>query len=129
MSGRHAWIDAGAGIAGVALASAGLMLSPFRRAGDADGILCAFPRLRKDRHAERGNAGLIHLVVEHIPFPADRGDAPLQLGDVLGLPGVVIGHYLDWNLYRVVYMVDVAGQRPRAVEEWRLSPRREGEER
>ena len=46
----------------------------FRRAGDTDGILCAFPRLRKDRHAERGNAGLIHLVVEHIPFPADRGD-------------------------------------------------------
>jgi hypothetical protein len=26
-------------------------------------------------------------------------------------------------------MVDVAGQSPRAVEEWRLSPRREGEER
>jgi hypothetical protein len=45
------------------------------------------------------------------------------------LPGVVIGHYVDWNLYRVVYMVDVAGQSPRAVEEWRLSPRREGEER
>jgi hypothetical protein len=30
---------------------------------------------------------------------------------------------------RVMYMVDVAGQSPRAVEEWRLSPRREGEER
>jgi len=45
------------------------------------------------------------------------------------LPGVVIGHYVDWNLYRVVYMVDVAGQRPRAVEEWRLSPRRADEER
>ena len=42
-------------------------------------------------------------------------------------PCVVIGHYVDWNLYRVVYMVDVAGQRPRAVEEWRLTPRREGE--
>jgi hypothetical protein len=40
------------------------------------------------------------------------------------LPGVVIGHHVDWNLYRVVYMVDVAGQSPRAVEEWRLSPRR-----
>jgi hypothetical protein len=26
-------------------------------------------------------------------------------------------------------MVDVAGQSPRALEEWRLSPRREGEER
>jgi hypothetical protein len=43
------------------------------------------------------------------------------------LPGVVVGHHVDWNLYRVVYMVDVAGQTPRAVEEWRLSPRREGE--
>src|SRR5215212_6074789 len=45
------------------------------------------------------------------------------------LPGVVIGYYVDWNLYRVVYMVDVAGQSPRAVEGWRLSPRWEGEER
>ena len=42
---------------------------------------------------------------------------------------LVVGHYVDWNLYRVVYMVDVAGQSPRALEEWRLSPRREGEER
>jgi hypothetical protein len=45
------------------------------------------------------------------------------------LPGLVIGYYVDWNLYRVVYMVDVAGQSPSAVEGWRLSPRREGEER
>jgi len=49
------------------------------------------------------------------------------------LPGVVIGHYVDWNLFRVVYMVDVAmvdvaRQSPKAVEGWRLSPRREGEE-
>jgi hypothetical protein len=44
------------------------------------------------------------------------------------LPGVVIGHCVDWNLYRVVYMVDIAGRKsPRAVEEWRLFPRREGE--
>jgi hypothetical protein len=42
-------------------------------------------------------------------------------------PGVVIGHYVDWGLYRVVYMVDLAGQGPRAVEEWRLSVRGEGE--
>jgi hypothetical protein len=42
---------------------------------------------------------------------------------------VVIGHYVDWNLFRVVYMVDVARQSPKAVEGWRLSPRREGEER
>ena len=42
-------------------------------------------------------------------------------------PGVVIGHYVDWGLYRVVYMVDLAGQGPRAVEEWRLSFRQEGQ--
>ena len=45
------------------------------------------------------------------------------------LPGVVVGHYVDWNLYRVVYMVGIAGKAPRIVEEWRLSPRREGTER
>jgi hypothetical protein len=44
------------------------------------------------------------------------------------LPGVVIGHYVDWNLYRVVYMIGIAGRSPRAVEEWRLSPRQEREE-
>ena len=44
------------------------------------------------------------------------------------LPGVVVGYHVDWNLYRVVYAVGIAGQCPRAVEEWRLSPRREGEE-
>jgi len=42
-------------------------------------------------------------------------------------PGVVIGYYVDWNLYRVVYLVDLAGRDPRAVEEWRLSFRRAGE--
>ena len=36
-------------------------------------------------------------------------------------PGVVIGYYVDWGLYRVVYMVDLAGRGPRAVEKWRLS--------
>jgi hypothetical protein len=36
-------------------------------------------------------------------------------------PGVVIGHYVAWGLYRVVYIVDLASQGPRAVEEWRLS--------
>jgi hypothetical protein len=41
---------------------------------------------------------------------------------------VVIGHYVDWNLYRVVYMVDIENNRtPRAIEEWRLSFREEGE--
>ena len=44
-------------------------------------------------------------------------------------PGVVIGHYVDWRLYRIVYMVVLlAGRVPRAVEEWRLSFRGEGEE-
>jgi hypothetical protein len=42
-------------------------------------------------------------------------------------PGVVIGYYVAWGLYRVVYMVDLASQGPRAVEEWRLSFRRRGE--
>ena len=36
-------------------------------------------------------------------------------------PGVVIGHYVAWGLYRVVYIVDLASQGPRAVEEWRVS--------
>ena len=44
------------------------------------------------------------------------------------LPGVVIGHFVDWNLYRVVYMVNIAGQSPRVVEEWRLALRWEVEE-
>ena len=33
------------------------------------------------------------------------------------VPGVVIGHYVDRGLYRVVYTVDLAGRWPRAVEE------------
>jgi hypothetical protein len=37
------------------------------------------------------------------------------------VPGVVIGYYVDWGLYRVIYMVDLSGLGPRAVEEWRLS--------
>jgi hypothetical protein len=42
-------------------------------------------------------------------------------------PGVVIGHYVDWESYRVVYMGDPAQRGPRAVEEWRLSLRKAGE--
>jgi hypothetical protein len=42
-------------------------------------------------------------------------------------PAVVIGHYVAWGSYRVVYMDDPAGREPRAVEEWRLSFRRKGE--
>ena len=43
-------------------------------------------------------------------------------------PGVVIGYYVDWDLYRVVYTVDLA-EGPRALEEWRPSFREKGEER
>jgi hypothetical protein len=58
----------------------------------------------------------------------EKGDLVFVRARPPRLPGVVIGHYVDWNLYRVVYMVNIAGQSPRAVEEWRLAPRREGEE-
>ncbi len=43
-------------------------------------------------------------------------------------PGVVIGYYGDWDLYRIVYMVDIMGQDQRVVEEWRLTFRQKGEE-
>jgi hypothetical protein len=59
----------------------------------------------------------------------EKGDRVWVLrGGATREPGVVIGHYVDWNLYRVVYTVDFADQDPRAVEEWRLSFRRKGEE-
>jgi hypothetical protein len=59
----------------------------------------------------------------------EKGDRVWVLrGGAVREPGVVIGHHVDWNLYRVVYTVDFAGQDPRAVEEWRLSFRRKGEE-
>jgi hypothetical protein len=38
-------------------------------------------------------------------------------------PGVVIGYYIDWGLYRVVYLVDFSGHGPKAIKEWRLSYR------
>ena len=50
-----------------------------------------------------------------------RGHGPRE-------PGVVVGHYVDWNLYRVVYMIDLEDSAPKAVEEWRLSFRKEGDE-
>ncbi len=43
-------------------------------------------------------------------------------------PGVVIGYYVDRDLYRVVYTVALA-EGPGALEEWRLSFREKGEER
>jgi hypothetical protein len=59
----------------------------------------------------------------------EKGDRVWVLrGGATREPGVVIGHYVDWNLYRVVYTVDFADQDPRAIEEWRLSFRRKGEE-
>ncbi len=44
----------------------------------------------------------------------EKGDRVFIRG-ALGprLPGVVVGHHVDWNLYRVVYMVGIAGQCPR----------------
>jgi hypothetical protein len=59
----------------------------------------------------------------------EKGDRVWVLrGDATREPGVVIGHYVDWNLYRVVYTVELADQGPRAVERWRLSFRRKEEE-
>jgi hypothetical protein len=60
----------------------------------------------------------------------EKGDRVWVLrGGAAREPGGVIGHYVDWNLYRVVYTVDLEDQGSRAVEEWRLSFRRKGEER
>jgi hypothetical protein len=59
----------------------------------------------------------------------EKGDRVWVLrGGATREPGVIIGHYVDWNLYRIVYTVDLSYQSPRAVEEWRLSFRRKGEE-
>jgi hypothetical protein len=59
----------------------------------------------------------------------EKGDRVWVLsGHGLRLPGVVIGYHSDWDLYRVVYLGDIAQRDPRAVQEWRLSPRREGEQ-
>ena len=43
------------------------------------------------------------------------------------LSGVVMGRHEIWDLYRVAYLVDVAGRGPRAMEEWRLSAREKNE--
>ena len=40
------------------------------------------------------------------------------------LPGVVIGHHEPRDLYRVAHVVGIPVRGPRAVEAWRLSPRR-----
>jgi hypothetical protein len=54
----------------------------------------------------------------------EKGDRVWVLsGHGLRLPGLVIGYHADMDLYRVVYMADIAERNPRAVQEWRLSPR------
>ena len=58
----------------------------------------------------------------------EKGDRVwVRGGSGLRLPGVVIGHYQTWDLYRVAYVVDVVGRGPRAIEEWRLSAREKDE--
>jgi hypothetical protein len=74
-----------------------------------------------------GPGGAVPLSqVEEPPF--EKGDRVWVLsGHGLRLPGLVIGYHANWGLYRVVYMSDIAGRDPSAVQKWRLSPRREGE--
>lgn len=53
--------------------------------------------------------------------PYVKGDRVwVRSGTGVRLPGIVIGRHVPWDLYRVAYMVDVAGRGPRAVEAWRL---------
>lgn len=59
----------------------------------------------------------------------EKGDRVWVLsGHGSRLPGVVIGYYVDWALYRIVYMVGIMGQDQRVVEAWRLTSRQKGEE-
>ena len=53
----------------------------------------------------------------------------IKRGGGISAPGVVIGYYVDWDLYRVVYTVTVDGRKHSVMEEWRLSPRGEGAKR
>jgi hypothetical protein len=79
--------------------------------------------------SRRGVSGGSVLLSQVDEFPYETGDRVWVLsGDGLRLPALVIGYHADWDLYRVVYMGDIAERNPRAVQEWRLSPRREGEE-
>lgn len=59
----------------------------------------------------------------------EKGDRVWVLsGHGSRLPGMVIGYYVDWALYRIVYMVGTMRQDQRVVEEWRLTFRQKGEE-
>lgn len=63
-------------------------------------------------------------------FRYEKGDRVWILnGRGSRLPGVVTGYYVDWDLYRIVYMVGIVGLDQRVVERWRLTFRRKGEER
>jgi hypothetical protein len=56
--------------------------------------------------------------------PFEKGDRVwVMSGHGLPLPGVVIDYHADWDLYRVVYMDDIAERNPSAVHRWRLFPR------
>jgi hypothetical protein len=58
----------------------------------------------------------------------EKGDWVWVLsGRGLRLPGAVIGYYVDWDLYRIVYMVDIMERDQRVVEKWRLTLRKKGE--
>ncbi len=49
----------------------------------------------------------------------------IKRGNGTSAPGVVVGYYVDWDLYRVVYTVSVDGRKKSVMEEGRLSPRGE----
>jgi hypothetical protein len=49
----------------------------------------------------------------------------IKRGNGTSAPGVVVGYYVDWDLYRVVYTVTVDGRKHSLMEEWRLSNREE----
>jgi hypothetical protein len=53
----------------------------------------------------------------------------IRRGSGISAPGVVIGYYVDWDLYRVVYTVTVDGRKRTVMEEWRLSHRGGGAKR
>jgi len=57
----------------------------------------------------------------------EKGDRVwIKRGSGISASGVVIGYYVDWDLYRVVYTVSVDGRKRSVMEEWRLSHRGEG---
>ena len=52
----------------------------------------------------------------------EKGDWVWVLsGRGLRLPGAVIGYYVDWDLYRLVYMVGIVGLAQRVAEQRRVT--------